>query len=143
MNHPLEAATDFGPAELVLLATAVIALAGAVFVVVRILKQPPEPAAQAKTATDEPDPREAAYVAANSKSPLVAFAAALLLGPIGYLYVSLTSGLILILLAVATYFYLPAGALFWWVIGVVAAPFEVLSHNNKVRATAALLGRRP
>ncbi|MCU0833172.1 MAG: hypothetical protein MUC77_01870 [Chromatiaceae bacterium] len=57
MNHPLEAVTDFGPAELVLLATIVIALAGALFVVVRFAGSRQSPRLKRKPQQTSPIPR--------------------------------------------------------------------------------------
>ena len=47
------------------------------------------------------------YVQAEQKNPTVAFLAALLLGPLGYLYTNTTSGVVAILLAIA------AATVFW------------------------------
>lgn len=80
-----------------------------------------------------------AYVAQNRKSPGVALVAVLLLGPLGYLYVSAGSGLVAIVLAVL------AGLLFWplalvvWALCVVAAPSEAAAHNRKLLAQAELM----
>jgi len=80
-----------------------------------------------------------AYVAANRKSPLIAFFAAAFLGPIGYLYTSMTSGVILVLVVIGCLVLFPPLVAFLWLIGALAAPFEAASRNKSLRTKAELI----
>lgn len=91
--------------------------------------------------TDNTNTREAridAYVEANKKSPILALGLAILLGPIGYLYTSVLSGAIAILLTIATVG-IPHLTIVIWLACVVAAPFETASVNKKLRIKAELM----
>lgn len=87
----------------------------------------------------EREARIQAYVKENSKSPLLGFLLAILIGPIGYLYVSTTGGVVAILLAVVF-------ALMWfplvflvWIVCILAAPIEAMDQNKKLRVKAELM----
>lgn len=80
-----------------------------------------------------------AYVDAEKKSPTAAFLLALLIGPLGYLYVSVGSGLSAILLAIGLALLHPGLVVIVWLMCVIAAPFEIVSRNKKLRAKAELM----
>lgn len=80
-----------------------------------------------------------AYVNTRLKSSVVAFLLTLILGPIGYLYVSVGGGLLFMLMAIGLALITPPLALAVWLMCVLSAPFGVSSHNKKVRAEAELL----
>ena len=79
-----------------------------------------------------------AYIEANKKSPIIAMALAFFFGPIGYLYTSILGGFIAILLTIAL-LHIPVMTIFFWIVLIIAAPFEVNSSNKKLRAKAELI----
>lgn len=88
--------------------------------------------------------RIAAYIKANEKSPAIAFMAALVAGPLGYMYVSLAVGAVLCLIIVGIAILMPppssliVGAIFW-VLAAIMAPFDAMTKNKALRVKAELM----
>ena len=79
------------------------------------------------------------YIESEKKSVGGAFVLALLFGPVGYLYASPMAETILILIAVGVALVAWPLAIFVWLFCVIAAPFEAISSNKKLRAKAELM----
>jgi hypothetical protein len=81
---------------------------------------------------------KAQYVAAHQKSTALALMLAIPLGPIGLLYASPKSAILMTLLSVVT-----AGValIVTWPLSIIMAITSVSAHNQRVAATAELLGR--
>lgn len=74
----------------------------------------------------------------------MAFMAALVAGPLGYMYVSLAVGSVLCLIIVGTAILLPSpsslivGGIFW-VLAAIMAPFDAMTKNKALRLKAELM----
>lgn len=75
----------------------------------------------------------------NTKSKLLGFLLAVVLGPLGYMYASFKGGVILSALAVlaAPTIIVPVAC---WLLAIVMAPVSVGKHNRNVEMTINLLG---
>ena len=80
------------------------------------------------------------YIGASMRSPVIALALAVLIGPVGALYGSMIGGLILILIGVFSWgaFGL-TGVIILWLAAMVVGPVGAVAHNDKVAANAAFM----
>lgn len=80
------------------------------------------------------------YIGASMRSPVIALALAVLIGPVGALYGSMIGGLILILIGVFSWgaFGL-TGVVMLWLAAIVVGPVGAVAHNHRVAANAAFM----
>ncbi|ANO57497.1 hypothetical protein [Vibrio phage vB_VhaS-tm] len=77
----------------------------------------------------------------NTKSKMVGFLLALILGPLGYMYSSFQGGIILTAVAIlgSPTIIVPV---ICWLLAIIMAPSSVGKHNRNVEITMNLLGGR-
>lgn len=98
----------------------------------------PNPAVRASAERDR-EKRVRDYVEENRKSLVAAILITVLLGPLGYLYVSVVGGAFAILLALGVASFAPPLLVFVWGLCVLAAPFEVIGQNRRLQKKAELI----
>ena len=78
------------------------------------------------------------YVSVHSKSQFIGFLLTLFFGPLGLFYSSWVAGLILSVVAIAS-FYTVIGPILCWFFAICDTFYSVNSYNQKIRAKANLM----